>query len=469
MKMFETYQSPYSWRYGSPEMRRIWSEYNKRLIWRQLWLALAEIQYDYGIVDQLQVEDLREHLNEINIAHSLEIENEIGHDLMAELRTYAQQCKVGGGILHLGMTSMDIIDNADILRVKEALMIIVEKLQDLILSLATKVELWAKLPIIGFTHLQPAEPTTLGYRLSQYLQSLLLDYEDLKVFITKLRGKGLKGAVGTRASFKEVFINIDMDLIESSFAEKLGIDFFLVSSQTYPRVQDYRLLCCLAGIGATLYKFAFDLRLLQTPSIGEWMEPFGSSQVGSSAMPFKRNPINAEKIDSLARLLSQFPHVAWDNAAHSLLERTLDDSANRRSTIPESFLILDEILLTVTKIIEDLRIDMDAIQKNLSNYSVFAAQEKLLMSLSVKGADRQKMHEKLRIYSMEAWESIRKTGRNPLINQLTNDEEILRYLTKQEIIDNMSEGHNYYGDASELAIKLVNLTQSIVSEEFDTR
>ena len=319
---YENYLSPFSWRYGSPDMRHIWSEHNKRLLWRKIWVALAETQAEYGLISPEDVNELRQHSQEIDLPAALALEAEIHHDLMAELKTYAAQCPQAGRILHLGATSMDIEDNADALRIQQSLQLLENRLRLLLQAFAKRIEETAELPIMAFTHLQPAEPTTLGYRLSSYAQDLLSDWQTLRQLKRELRGKGFKGAVGSAAAYAELMGESQLDAFEQRLSAHLGLSFFPITTQTYPRKQEYTLLAALAGLGASLYKFCFDLRLLQSPPIGECSEPFGARQVGSSAMPFKRNPIQAEKVDSLARLLAQMPAVAWQNAAHSLLERT---------------------------------------------------------------------------------------------------------------------------------------------------
>ena len=298
---YSTYLSPFSWRYGNTEMRTIWSETNKRLIWRRLWVALAEVQAEFGLVSPEQVADLQAHAEQIDVERALEIEAEIHHDLMAEVKAFAEQCPLGGGIIHLGMTSMDIVDNSDVLRIRQSLDLTLIWLADLVTRLAEQIERWADTPIIGFTHIQPAEPTTLGYRLAQYAQDLLIDWQNLTHLRANLKGKGLKGAVGTSASYAELLGAENLPHFEARISEMLDLSFFPVTTQVYPRKQDYDILSALAGMGASLHKFAFDLRLLQSPPIGELAEPFDKKQVGSSAMPFKRNPIRTEKIDSLAR------------------------------------------------------------------------------------------------------------------------------------------------------------------------
>jgi adenylosuccinate lyase len=434
MTTYDTYASPFSWRYASPEMRWIWSEKSKRLLWRQTWLALAKTQAELGLVTEEQVADVEAHVSEINMERALEIESQIRHDLMAELRTFAEQCPQGGGILHLGATSMDIEDNADALRLRQSFDLILPKLARLLKTFAQKIDLYAETPVMAFTHLQPAEPTTLGYRLASCAQDLLADFENLTQVRGGIRGKGFKGAVGTAASYVELLGADRFASFEARLSQLLDLPFFEIATQTYPRRQDLIVVSALSALGAALYKFAFDLRLLQSPPIGELAEPFGRQQVGSSAMPFKRNPIQAEKIDSLARSLAQMPAVAWNNAAHSLLERTLDDSANRRSLLPEAFLITDELLLTTQKIIEGLRVNPHALRRNLETYGPFASTERLLMALGKAGADRQEMHERLRTHALAAWEEVQNGQPNPLIDQLAADVAFQHYLPKEQII-----------------------------------
>ena len=439
---YTLYQSPFTWRYGSDDMRRVWSETYKRKVWRRIWLALAEVQATYGLVSPEQLGDLKAHVEDIDIPRALEIEGEIQHDLMAELKTYAGQCPRGGGSLHLGATSMDIEDNADAIRLRESMQMVLKKIEGLLLLWTQKMEQWADLPIIAFTHLQPAEPSTLGYRFAIYAQDLFEDYQELSRVAGKIRGKGFKGAVGTSAAYMDLLGESSIETFEEALSEKLDLAFYPVSHQTYPRKQDYLILSTLAGVGASLNKFAFDLRVLQSPLFGELSEPFGSKQVGSSAMPFKRNPINAEKIDSLARQLAGLPRIAWDNAANSLLERTLDDSANRRSLLPEAFLITDELLRVSQRLISGLKIEESAIQRNLATYAPFAATEQVLMAAAKAGADRQVMHEKLRIHSLQAWQAIQAGMPNPLIEAIAQDADFQQFLPGGEIRRLMQAGRH---------------------------
>ena len=459
---YETYLSPYTWRYGSQAMRQIWSEVYKRKLWRKLWVTLAEVQADFGLVSADQVADLRMHMEMVDVPRALEIEAEIHHDLMAELKVFAEQCPLGGGILHLGATSMDIEDNADVLRQRESLDLVLGGLQDVLMLFVKEIDTWADLPLIAFTHLQPAEPSTLGYRLAGYAQDLLMDWQTLQATRRELRGKGFKGAVGTGASYAELIGADNLGDFESRLSTHLELPFFPVATQVYPRKQDYVLLSHLAGLGASLHKFAFDLRMLQSSPIGELGEPFGKQQVGSSAMPFKRNPINAEKIDSLARLLAQMPRTAWDNAANSLLERTLDDSANRRNLIPEAFLICDELLLTTKRILSGLQVNEDAIKRNLEAYAPFAAVERVLMALGKAGADRQVMHEYLREHSLTAWAEVQTGKPNLLADLISHDPEITHYLPADELCQLMDVSH-YLGDAPQRARQMAETIRKVLS------
>ena len=456
----DVYLSSFTWRYGSPEMRRLWSETYKRRLWRRLWVALAEAEEAAGLVTAAQVADLRAHQDDIDLARAQAIEAEIHHDLMAEVRAYAEQCLVGGGVIHLGATSMDIEDNTDALRTREALDLILERLRGVLLTFAQRVEQWADAPTMAFTHLQPAEPTTIGYRLAQYAQDLWTDWQDLTRLRAEIRGKGFKGAVGTSASYAQLLTESGMtpEALERRVMAAIGLEPVPIATQTYPRKQDYRVLAALASLGQSLYKFAFDLRLLQSPPIGEWSEPFGARQVGSSAMPFKRNPIHAENIDSLARYLAALPRVAWDNAAHSLLERTLDDSANRRSLLPEAFLICDELLRRAGRLINGLQVDVAASARLLATYGAFAASERLLMELVKRGGDRQSLHEVIREHSLAAWAQIRRGEANPLVDLLCDDPRITQYAAPDEV-RRWLDAAGYVGDAPARARRFAKVVQ----------
>ena len=430
-----SYQSPFSTRYASDEMRALWSEETKRLTWRRIWLAVAEAQAAAGLVTGEQIDEIRSMVDAVDVRRAAEIEAATGHDLVAELRTFAEQCPAGGRILHWGLTSADVQDNADVTRQRAGLTVLLVRLHDLLLAFADQITATADFPVMGYTHLQPAEPTTLGYRLAVYAQDLMTHFDLLARLRLELRGKGIKGAVGTSAPFTEMLKDspISPETLEATAMQSLGLDPFPITGQTYPRVQDYLLLSSLSGLACSLHKFAFDLRLLQSPGFSTAREPFGEDQVGSSAMPFKQNPIKAEKICSLARLVAAGVQVAWQNAAVNLLERTLDDSANRRSLIPEAFLACDEMLLTAIEIVRGLIVDRDSSAAWIKVYGPFAATERILTALVQAGADRQAMYERLRQHSLQAWEGLRQVGVNTLADRVASDTTILRYLQPSRV------------------------------------
>ena len=466
MSDHSVYQSPFSWRYGGAAMREAWSETAKRRLWRSIWVSLARVQSEFGLVTKAQVDELAARAGDIDIGRALEIEADIRHDLMAEVKAYAELCPTAGGVIHLGATSMDVEDNADALRVRRALDLTLESLDGLLSALADKIERYAELPVMAFTHIQPAEPTTLGYRLAVWAQDLLEDRERLARERGSVRGKGFKGAVGTAASYVELVGPDNVGRFEARLSEELGLPFYPIATQTYTRKQDYNIVSTLAGLGASLHKFALDMRVLQSPPIGELSEPFGSRQVGSSAMPFKRNPISAEKIDSLARALSVMPQVAWQNAAQSILERTLDDSANRRSMLPEAFLICDEILATATKIVAGLVVDEKAIARTMAAYGPFANTERVLMAMGKAGADRQEGHERLREHALAAWAELRSAGpgaTNTLAARIAADPFFSAALGR-DALDALMSGADYSGTAPARARALAGAIRAAIGK-----
>ena len=451
----KTYLSPLSWRYGSDKMRHIWSEEHRRRTWRRIWVALAAAQADVGLVTPEQAADLRAHVDDVDVERAHQIEAEIKHDLMSEVKAFAEQCPAGGGIIHLGATSMDVKDNADVLLARDSLDLVLARLHALLATVADRIQAGAHQACMGYTHLQPAEPTTTGYRLAQYGLDLLIDLEELERVRDRLKGKGIKGATGTSASFAQLLTSTGISPrdLEARVMAELGLTAFAVATQTYPRKQDWLVLNALAGLCGSLYKFAFDLRILQAQPYGEWSEPFGRRQVGSSAMPFKRNPENAENMDSLARLAATLPRVAWDNAAHSLLERTLDDSGNRRLILPQAFLLADELLRRAQRVLDGLVIHDQEVARKLATYGTFAATERLLMELVKAGADRQEMHELIRRHSLAAWTAIEQGEANPLGDKLESDPEVLAYLSAGQVRALLDAGE-YVGDAPQRALKL---------------
>lgn len=399
-------------------------------MWRRMWLELARAQSRAKLVTDEELADLRRYVDAVDIPAAAAIEKEIHHDLMAELRVYASQAKLGGGKLHLGATSMDIEDNVETARMRLALSMLCAGLRTLLDAFAAQIEKYADLPCMAYTHLQAAEPTTLGYRMSLWAHDIYLDYENLKCLAAWLPGKGLRGAVGTSASYAALLegSGVTLEQVERDVLSAFGLTASMITGQTYSRRLDYVVVSSVAAFAASASKFAFDVRVLASSPFGEVGEPFGPKQVGSSAMPFKRNPILSERICSLARLVSANASVMWQNAADNLLERTLDDSANRRSVIAETFLAADELVTLAHKVVSGLRVDTARIAANLEKFGPFAATEAVLMAAARHGADRQALHERLRELSMRAWEALEKSEKNPLPEMIAADAELAKHI-----------------------------------------
>ncbi len=415
-----TYLSVFSWRYGSKKMREIWSLDKRLHLQRRIWVAVAEAMHAQGLVSAEELADLVAHEGDIDIGAILAKEDEIRHDIMASILTFQSVATVGGGKIHLGMTSEDNSSNLDVILLRQSLELVLASLEALIDLFADQVERYADLVTVGYTHLQSGTATTVGFRLATYLQDLLLDREQLRAALACVRPKGLTGATGTRASYTKLLpADGAAARLERDALEALELDLpdpFTVTGQTYPRKVDLVVLNALAGLAMTLHKFGFDIRLLQSTPFNEVSEPFKAEQVGSTAMPWKRNPINSENLDSLARVVPALTQVAWTNGAFAGLERTLDESASRRLILPTAFLLVDEVLTRATRVIKGLVVKEKVIERNLRTYGLFAGIENLLMHLvTIERQDRQKMHELLRLASLDAWRSVEETGTNPLV------------------------------------------------------
>ncbi len=451
-----TYLSPFTWRYGSQTMREIWSEFHKRSLMRDVWIALATAQRNAGLVTEEELDDLKRHQDEVDVDRARDIEKDVRHDVVAEIRTFAEQCLVGGGIIHWGATSADVTDNVDVLRIREATRLLIQRLEKLLSSLADRIESTSELAVIGYTHIQPAEPTTLGYRLSVYGQDLLEDLTTLQGVEAGIQGKGFKGAVGTQATFVEMLegTGVSASEMEAEAMSILDLPYYPIATQTYPRKQDFHILNALAGLAASLHKFALDFRVLQSPGIGELAEPFGPDQTGSSAMPFKRNPVISENICSLTRYIAGLPAIAWDNASQSILERSLDDSANRRIIFPEAFLAAEQCLLQAERLVAGMSVDEEAILRNLELYGQISALERILTALVSAGADRQEAHEWLRSASLSASNGAAQGDDKSLRELLCTDEQIGLYLNEEQIGALLSI-ESYTGTAAARAQSLV--------------
>jgi len=460
---FNNFLSPFSWRYGSSEMRVLFSEKYKRTQWRKIWYALASSQYEYGLISKSELNNIKKFSSSssVNIPRSLAIEKKIRHDLMSEIKTFSTQAKKGGGKIHLGATSMDIEDNADMLIIREALTIILEKTVDCMDLLSKKIKSYNNTVCMGWTHIQPAEPTTLGYRFSLYTQDLFLDIKNIEFILENFAlGKGIKGAVGTSASYQRLLGKNPQNL-ENTVMKKLDLKSFLISSQTYPRKVDFLILSALSSLAQSLHKFSIDFRILQSPPFGEFKEPMKKHQVGSSAMPFKRNPMMSERISSLTRYISSFLSVAHSNAANSILERTLDDSANRRIIIPESFLALDECLIIYSKILSGMEISKININKNLNAYGPFALIEPIMMDLSKQGKNRQSLHEEFRKISLKAWDEVELGNPNPLFELISKNKNLSKFSFN---IKNLSDYSKHIGNAPERSLLFQKSISSILKK-----
>lgn len=462
---FSAYSSPFTARYGSQAVRGVFCEDSTRRDMRRVWVALAFAQKKAGLLTQAEYADIESHATSIDIERSLEIERDTGHDVVAEIRCFSEQCKVGGKKIHLGATSEDILGNAQVLQQKAALALIRQSVASVLSELARLIEANADKACMAYTHIQPAEPTTIGYRFSVYAQDLLSDLQAIDALQKSIKGKGFKGAVGTSASYAELLKGSKMSAreMEAEAMAKLGLAAFDVSTQTYPRKQDYELLCVLARVSQSLAKMALDFRVLQSPLFGEVSEPFGKKQVGSSAMPFKRNPVNCEKICSLSRLVQAYPQVMLENADYSILERTLDDSANRRIVIPEAFLSLDEMLLTARKVLSGLVIDYSRVSRNFSDYAAFSGTERLLAELVRRGADRQEMHEVIRECCMDAWAEVKAGRKNPLESLLAKNAKIAAFVKPSEMAG-LIDASTHTGLAEERSREMAKRVRKLVGD-----
>lgn len=422
--MNDRYQSPLSERYASKEMQYIFSPDMKFRTWRKLWIALAEVEHELGLnITQEQIDELKKHQDDINYDVAKEREAIVRHDVMSHVYAYGVQCPKAKGIIHLGATSCYVGDNTDIIVMKEALCLVRKKLLNVISELAKFAENYKALPTLAFTHFQPAQPTTVGKRATLWIQELMLDLEDLEHIIGSLKLLGSKGTTGTQASFLELFDGNQelIDKIDPMIAKKMGFgSCYPVSGQTYSRKVDTRVLNVLAGIAASAHKFSNDIRLLQ--HLKEIEEPFEKTQIGSSAMAYKRNPMRSERIASLARYVIVDAVNPAITSATQWFERTLDDSANKRLSIPEAFLAIDGILDLYLNVVDGLVVYPKVIEKRLMAELPFMATENIMMDAVKAGGDRQELHEKIRELSMEAGRNVKVEGKeNNLLELIAAD------------------------------------------------
>ncbi len=410
--MSDRYENPLGKRYASREMQYIFSDDNKFSTWRRLWVALAESERELGLpISEEQIEEMKQHLNDINYGTAAKKEAEVRHDVMAHIYAYGEQCPKAKPIIHLGATSSYVGDNTDIILMRSALLVIKKLLINALSKLCEFAERYKALPCLAYTHFQAAQPTTMGKRATLWIQDLLLDLEQLEFTLGSLKLLGCKGTTGTGASFLSLFDgdHEKVKALEKKIAEKMGFaGVYSVSGQTYPRKVDYYVLSVLSGIAQSAAKFSNDIRLLS--HLKEVDEPFEDKQVGSSAMAHKRNPMRSERIASLARYVMVSALNPAFTAGSQWFERTLDDSANRRISIPEAFLAVDGILSLYINIIGNLTVYPKMIEKHLKEELPFMAAENILMYCVKKGGDRQALHERIRMHAVEAAEKMKREG-----------------------------------------------------------
>ena len=420
----DRYVSPLSERYASREMQYIFSPDMKFRTWRKLWIALAETEKELGLpITQEQIDELKAHAEDINYEVAKEREKQVRHDVMSHVYAYGVQCPKAKGIIHLGATSCYVGDNTDIIVMTEALKLVRRKLVNVIAELAKFADAHKALPTLAFTHFQPAQPTTVGKRATLWMQEFLLDLEDLEFVLSTMKLLGSKGTTGTQASFLELFDRDQetIDKIDPMIAEKMGFkECYPVSGQTYSRKVDTRVLNVLAGIAASAHKFSNDIRLLQ--HLKEVEEPFEKSQIGSSAMAYKRNPMRSERIASLSRFVMVDALNPAITSATQWFERTLDDSANKRLSVPEGFLAIDGILDLCLNVVDGLVVYPKVIEKRLRSELPFMATENIMMDAVKAGGDRQELHERIRELSMEAGRNVKVEGKdNNLLELIAAD------------------------------------------------
>lgn len=439
MIMNDRYQSPLSERYASREMQYIFSPDMKFRTWRKLWIALAETEKELGLnITDEQIEELKAHADDINYEVAKEREKVVRHDVMSHVYAYGVQCPKAKGIIHLGATSCYVGDNTDIIVMAEALKLVQKKLVNVIAELAKFADTYKNQPTLAFTHFQPAQPTTVGKRATLWMQEFMMDLEDLNYVMSTLKMLGSKGTTGTQASFLELFDGDQetIDKIDPMIAGKMGFEMcYPVSGQTYSRKVDTRVLNILAGIAASAHKFSNDIRLLQ--HLKEVEEPFEKTQIGSSAMAYKRNPMRSERIASLSRFVICDALNPAITSATQWFERTLDDSANKRLSVPEGFLAVDGILDLCLNVVDGLVVYPKVIEKRLMSELPFMATENIMMDAVKAGGDRQELHERIRELSMEAGRNVKAEGKdNNLLELIAADPAFnLTYEELQKTMD----------------------------------
>lgn len=460
------YSNPLAERYSSKDMLENFSPDKKFSTWRKLWIALAESEKELGLhITDEQIAEMKANIYNIDYELAAKKESEFRHDVMAHVHTFGTQAPKAMPIIHLGATSAFVGDNTDLIQIKDGLDIIKTKLVNVISEMSKFAMEYRNLPTLGFTHFQAAQLTTVGKRATLWLQSLLLDLEELEFREKTLRFRGVKGTTGTQASFKELF-NDDFSKVKAldkKITEKMGFDKrFLVTGQTYDRKVDSEIMNLLANIAQSAHKFTNDLRLLQ--HLKEVEEPFEKSQIGSSAMAYKRNPMRSERISSLAKFVIALQQSTAMTAATQWFERTLDDSANKRLSLPQAFLAIDAILIIWKNVLDGLVVYPKMIEKRIMSELPFMSTEYIIMECVKNGGDRQELHERIRVHSMEAGKMVKIEGKeNDLIERILNDKYF--NLDKERLLEILSP-KNFIGFASEQTEEFVNIEVKPILEKY---
>ncbi len=461
----DQYQNPLITRYASKDMSGIWSAQKKHSTWRKLWVALAEAEYELGLpgITPEQIAELKGAVDDIDFEKARDYEQKFRHDVMAHNHTFGDCCPSARGIIHLGATSCYVTDNSELIQIRESLQLVITRLVSVIDQLAKFAEEYRDLPCLGFTHLQPAQPTTVGKRATLWCYDLVLDLAELEFRLEKLAFRGVKGTTGTQATFLQLF-NGDhqkVEALDQLVSEKMGFTKrYVVTGQTYSRKVDAQVLAVLSGISQSAHKAGTDIRILQNRK--ELEEPFEEKQIGSSAMAYKRNPMRSERMCSLARFTMSLSSNADQTMATQWMERTLDDSANRRLSLPLSFLSVDAILILYRNITDGLVVYPKVIEKHLNEELPFMATEEILMAAVQAGGDRQELHEQIRVHSLEAAKQVKEKGlQNDLIDRLSNDPGFQNVDINQAL-----DGKRYIGRSPEQVDQFIAETISPIRKKY---
>ena len=467
----DRYVHPLADRYASREMQQIFSPARRYGTWRRLWLALAEAQQELGLeiggepIDDEALDQMRVALDSIDLERAAEYERRFRHDVMAHVHLFGDDAPLARGIIHLGATSAFVGDNTDLVLHREALRLVRDRLVRCIQHLASFATDHAELPCLAYTHFQPAQPTTVGKRATLWIQDLLLDLEEVEHRIETLRFRGVRGTTGTQASFLELFggDHAKVDALDTAVSQRMGfVENYPVSGQTYPRKVDYAVLASLAGVATSVSKLGHDLRLLA--HLREVEEPFEAEQIGSSAMPYKRNPMRAERMCALARHVIVLSQDAAFTAATQWLERTLDDSANRRVSIPDAFLALDGALVLVENVARGLLVHPQVVRANLAEHLPFMATETILMHAAARGGDRQELHERIRRHSMAASQRLKEGAAPDLLDRLAGDEA---FGMDRAELERLLDPRRFVGRAPEQVTRFIDARVTPVLERYE--